>query len=193
MGEPKVHRFGDATNYTEIESEGSIKQHGTARIKWTKITANNITKGNGTHSGTTGDNAGYVADLQVAHDTNFYHIDEAAANPGFELTVEFTSVVAFNWVNIYAIYDGSAAHSINICLYNFSTTAWDCFDAFSTAQAEVATADEYTLQNHDFLVPDDTNYIGTGGDAGDVRVKFAHEIQGNANHDFDVDVVALYL
>jgi hypothetical protein len=184
--------LGGAANYSEHKSDGSVEFHGTARIDWQKITANNITKGNGTHSGTTGDNAGYVADLDTAHDGESYHIDEAAADPGFELTIEFTSVTAFNWVNVLGSYDGANTHSVQIALYNFDTTTWDCFDSFSPSQAEIATAGEYTFQNHDFFVPDDTNYIGTGGDAGDVRVRLRHTMQGDASHDIDIDCVALY-
>ncbi len=56
----------------------------------------------------------------------------------------------------------------------------------------LATAGEYTLQNMSFFLPSDTNYIGTGGDAGDVRVRFRHTSMGNATHDLDIDVVALY-
>lgn len=173
-------------NYTHLDDGGDIQQHGTAQIIWTKITADNITQGNGGHG------ASALSDLQTAHDGNFYHIDETATDPGFELTIEFVNVTSFNWVSCLAVYDGSIAHAVNISLYNFTQTRWDCFDAFSPAQAEVSTADEYTMQNHDFLVPDYTEYIGTGGDDGDVRVKIAHEITGNANHDIDIDCIALY-
>ena len=159
---------------------------------WTKITADNITQGAGTHSGTTGDTSGFVADIAVAHDGNFYHIDEAGADPGFELTVEFVGVTAFNWVQILASYDGGTGHSVQIALYNFNTATWDVYNAFATSQAEVATPGEYTLQNMSFFLPSDTDYIGTGGDAGDVRVRFRHTSMGNAAHDLDMDVVALY-
>jgi hypothetical protein len=154
------------------------------RLNPEKITANNITQGAGGHGAHT------VADLQEAHDGNFYHIDETATDPGWELTVEFVGVTAFSRVNCFASYDG--AHKGNISLYNFRTATWDCFDAFSPSQAEVVTAGEYTIQNHDFEVPDDTDYIGSGADDGDVRGKFAHEVNGNANDDLDIDVVALY-
>jgi hypothetical protein len=183
-------RIGDSsagapTNYTLLASDGTISQAGTARIDWTKITANNITQGNGTHTGT-------VANLQTAHDGSFYHIDEAAVDPGFELTIEFTSVTAFNWVQVMGIYDGLATHPVALLLYNFTQTRWDTFGDFKHNQGEVSTADEYTLGNESFFVPNDTEYIGTGGDAGDVRVKIRHAASGNAAHDFDLDVVALY-
>jgi hypothetical protein len=178
--------IGDGTNYTAFDADGDIAFNGTARIDWAKITADNITQGAGTHG------ASALSDLQTAHDGNIYHIDEVAADPGFELTIEFVSVTSFNWVQINASYDGGTTHSIQIGLYNFSTTTWDVFGAFATSQAEIATAGEYSLQNMSFFVPADANYIGTGGDDGDVRVRFRHTSNGNANHDLDIGVVALY-
>jgi hypothetical protein len=175
----------DNTNYMSVDTAGDVSFTGTSRLAWTKTTANNITQGNGTHTGT-------VSNLQTAHDGSFYHIDEAAVDPGFELTIEFVSVTGFNWVQILGTYDGSATHSVQIALYNFNTTTWDCFGAFPNSQAEVATAGEYTLGNESFFVPDDDNYIGTGGDSGDVRVRIRHTMTGNAAHDIDLDVVALY-
>ena len=177
--------LGDFANYTKI-SGGVISQAGGARFSWTKITADNITQGAGDHGG------GAVSDLQTAYNGVFYHIDETATDPGFELTVEFTDVVGFNWVNIYACYTGSISHPVNITLYNFNTATWDCFDSFSPSGCEVSTGGEYTLQNHDFFVPDVVNYIGSGGDQGDVRVKIAHESTGDISHALDVDVIALY-
>jgi len=182
---------GGSTNYTIFDVDGDISQSGTARIDWTKITANSITQGNGTHSGTVGGQGGEVGDIQTAGDGNFYHIDEQHADPGFELTIHFTSVTAFNWVKILATYKGQASHMVQISVYNNSTTTWDCFDALhSSGRAEVATAGEYTLKNCDFFVPDDTNYIS----GGNVNVRIRHTFNGNGNtsDDLDVDVVALY-
>lgn len=180
--------IGDAgtTNYFKIDVTGNISFHGTARINWAKITANNITQGNGGHG------AFAVADIQTKGDGNIYHIDETATDPGFELTTDFINVTAFNWVEIFATYDGAATHPVQISLYNFSNTTWDCFGAFAVSQAEITTAGEYTLENKSFFVPDDSDYIGTGGDAGDVRVRIRHTASGNASHDIDIDVIALY-
>ncbi len=157
----------------------------TARIDWDKITANNVTLNNG-------NTTDVVADLQTMADGNFYHVDEVAGAPGIDLEVEFTNVDAFNWVHIIAIYDGSTTHSVGIQLYNFSTTTWDTFDALQTGQEDVSNAGEYILEDHHIFVPDDTNYVGTGGDDGDVRVRFHHTMAGNASHDMYIDVVALY-
>jgi hypothetical protein len=181
-------RIGDSTptNYTQIDSDGDVSFVGTARIDWTKITANSVTLTAGTTP------ASLVADLQTAHDGNFYHIDEAAATPGLDLIVDFVSVTAFNWVNAISCYTGSTSHAVAVQLYNWSTTTWDTFHCAQDAQCDVSTAGGYILCNQDFFVPSDTNYIGTGGNAGQVRVRFYHTMAGNAAHDLDIDVVALY-
>lgn len=177
--------IGDGTNEAAIDGDGDLSFAGTARIDWTKITADNITL-------TAGTSASAASDLQTHADGNFYHIDEAAATPGIHLEVEFVSVTAFNWVHVVAQYDGLTTHGVALQLYNFSTTTWDTFDSIETGYADVSTAGGYILGDHSFFVPDDSNYIGTGGDAGDVRVRFYHTPAGNSAHDLDIDVVALY-
>ena len=151
---------------------------------WVKITATTVTTADGTEDGA-------VADLQVAHDGLFYHVVETAGDP-FTTIIDFVSVTAFNWVNIIASYDGSATHSVAVQLYNFAETRWDTFDSAPHHFLDVTTADAYIIGNHDFFVPSDTAYIGTGGDAGKVRVRFAHSPAGVNGHDLYIDVVALY-
>ena len=173
------------TNYSKYSTTGDLSFNGTARIEMSKITANNITLTAGTSSDS-------VTDLQTAHDGNFYNATSASATPGIHLEVEFISVEAFNRVEILAIYDASATKSVGIQLYNFSTTAWDTFDACQTAQENVTTASGYIIENHSFWVASDTNYIGTGGDDGDVRVRFYQTMAGDGTQELYVDVVSLY-
>lgn len=176
---------GSKTNYFFIKDDGSIQFYGTGRIDWDKTSAGTVTLNKGT-------SADAVGDLQTAHDGNFYHVTEAADTPGIELIVDFTSIDAFNWVHVIAIYDGSTTHSVAVQLYNWSTTTWDTFDALQSGQEDVSTAGGYILEDHSFFVPDDLNYIGTGADDGEVRVRFEHTMAGDAAHDMYVDVVALY-
>ena len=169
-------RVGDATNYTEVAPDLSFA--GTSRIDWSKYTADSITVSSGTLTGA-------VADLQTAFDGNQVAIQEAAGGPPcLTMIVDFVSVTAFNWVHIIDYYEGSTTHSVAIELYNWSTTNWDCFNSSNGV--------ENSMTDHSFFVPSDTNYIGTGGDAGKVRVRFDHVQSGNASHNLYVDVVALY-
>ena len=173
-----------ATNYTDFAANGSVSFAGTSRIEWTKITAASVTTANGTETGT-------VTNLQSL-DASIYKVGETAGTP-FTCIVDFTSVVAFNWVNIVASYGGSATHGVAIQLWNWTgTPAWNTFNNVPHQMLDVATAGIYILGNRDFFVPDDTPYIGTGGDAGKVRVRFAHSPAGVNGHDLMIDVVALY-
>jgi len=180
--------LGGATNRSKFDSGGSLSFGGTARIDWAKITANAVSIEN-SHGVITG----AVATLQTAHDGNFLEVAEEAETPGIEFLVDFVSVVAFNWVNIFGFYDANTTtHALAIQLYNYTQTRWDTFDCMQKQIGDTTTANGYITCNHDFIVPDDTEYIGTGGDAGKVRVRFFHTMGGNAAHDLRLDVVALY-
>jgi hypothetical protein len=181
-----VIRIGDYdTNYTQFSKAGVQTFTGTARIDWTKITADSVTLVTGSTP------AGVVADLQTRFDGNYYHIDEVAGVPGMDLIIDFVGVAAFNWVNVAAYYSGSVPHAgVTVQLWNWSSSAWDNFHFYEHHTSVGTLADDIT--NADFFVPDDTNYIGTGGNAGQVRARLLHAAGGNAAHDHDIDVVALY-
>ena len=54
------------------------------------------------------------------------------------------------------------------------------------------TKKEYVLptgQNYEIV---DVDYIGTGGDAGKVLVRFYHTMAGNSAHDLDICCVKLF-
>ncbi len=178
------HIIGTATTHLKVMPTGSVSFVGSARIEWTKITAASVTTANGTETGT-------VTNLQSL-DGSFYQVAETAGTP-FTCIIDFTSVTAFNWVNVVASYDGSATHGVALQLWNWTgTPAWNTFNNVPHQMLDVTTAGIYILGNRDFFVPDDTPYIGTGGDAGKVRVRFAHSPTGVNGHDLYVDVVALY-
>ena len=178
-----LNLYDDGSNGIEIADGGGISFAGTGRIDWTKITANSITETNITAQG-----GSDVTFLQTANDGSIYEAHESASNPGQSLIVDFVSVDAFNWVKILGTYSGSTSHALEIELYNWDTTSWDHFDAMQMGFDNSGTV----MENHDFFVPDDADYIGTGGDAGKVRVRIEHPMNGIANHEWFFDVVALY-
>ena len=132
-----------------------------------------------------------VSDLQYPFDGAFYHVDEVADTPGIDLIVDFENVTGFNHVSVKGVYAGSATHSIAVQLYNWTETRWDTYHGMQTGKEDVSTADGYIMDDVSFLVPDDAEYIGTGGDAGNVRVRFCHTMSGNASHDLYIDGVQL--
>ena len=173
---------GGVTNYTQFAADGSMSQTGTARIDWTKITANGVTIRNA--HGTSGDS---VSDLQTAHDGNFYTLsEESGETPSMDIEVDFTGVTAFNWVQILARYEQAVtSHGITIMLEitPFNGSAWHRYDYFSDQGADL------TSESHSFFVPDDSAYINSGV----VKVRFVHEMSGtSSNHDLVIDVCALY-
>jgi len=172
--------FGDdAGNETLFSATGVLSFAGTARIDWTKITANGVTLADGPP--TSGDT---VSDLQTAHDGNTYEVAEIAANAGQNLVVDFAGVTAFNWVQILARVAETAGHALTVQLEitPFNGSAWHTYHAMKDQPAD------QNFENYSFFVPSDTAYINGGV----VKVRFVHEMAGNANDDWFFDVVALY-
>lgn len=177
-----IIKIGDqATNYTEVSATGDITQTGTARIQWGKITANSVTATGFTAVGQV------VGDLQTANDGNVYTATEVAGG-GNNIIVDFTNVTAFNWVKILGAYEGSSSHGIYVEVYNWSTISWNQFNCFQSQFTDTGAL----FCNHDYIVPSDTNYVGTGGDAGKVRVRFNHSSSTTSAHKLYIDVCALY-
>ena len=180
-------QFGGTVNSTQIAKGGRYSHLGTARKTWTKYTAASVTI---TVGGA--DASSIVANLQTMADGNFFHLDEVAATPAIDMYVEFTGVTAFEKVRALGIYAGSATHAVAVQVRNWSVAnQWDTFNAMQTGKEDTTTANGYIMGNYEFRVYDDTNYIGTGGDAGKVRVRFYHTMAGSAAHDFYLDEVSL--
>jgi len=122
-----------------------------------------------------------VADLQTLHDGNVYQLQEVNATPGIDLRLTFTGVTSFNRFMVLAYYQGSTAHTVEIELYNNSTTAWDCFDTISHDSSNP------TMEQFFGSVPDDTNYIS----GGTVIMRFDHPVNGVPSHNLYIDYAAL--
>jgi hypothetical protein len=125
-----------------------------------------------------------VTDLQTANDGNAYTAVEVASNPNQNLVVGFTSITAFNWVQILGRYQGSSGHGITIQLEitPFDGSAWHTFGLL-----EDDTSDTNYI-NYSFFVPSDAAYINSGA----VKVRFVHTMNGTAGHELVLDCVALY-
>jgi hypothetical protein len=144
---------------------------------WAKNTANGVTLLDGppTSSDT-------VADLQTAFDGSTYTVDEASANAGQNLVVDFAGVTAFNWVRIIGNYSGQASHELQIQLEitPFDDSVWHSYKCIVPSLA-------YT-NDYSFFVSDDAVYIN----AGVVKVKVLHPNSGNSNDEWIFEEIALY-
>lgn len=172
------------SNYTQINGSGIISQYGKARMNYSNIKPATLQLKTGTTTST-------ITDLRNAFDNRFYNITEAAVTPGLNLTVNFTGVKAFNWVNIIGIFEAGTSHSIAIQLWNWQTNRWNTFDAFQDGNGDITTFQMNCLDNHDFMIPSCVPYISTGANWGRVQIRFIHPDAGNPSHTFALDVVNL--
>jgi hypothetical protein len=125
-----------------------------------------------------------VVDLQKFYDGNQYDISETTGTPGQDLKVDFVNITKFTRVFIIGYYDGGASHSLSIQLYHWDSTSWHTWDSMDGIQSSET--------DQSFNIPCWKNYIGTGGDAGKVRVRFVHTQTGNNAHNSHISVVQLY-
>jgi len=178
-----LYLIGEVAHYIQgdLQIDGNLTFGDNGRINWTKYTANSVTL-------TTGTSTSAVADLQTDNDGNVYHVTEAIGTPAIDLIIDFVSVTGFNWVKVLATYDGGATHAMEVELYNWVTASWDTFDSMQSGFSNSGAI----FGNHSFFVPNQTDYIGTGGSLGQVRVRLDHPMTGNASHDLYVDEVAVY-
>jgi hypothetical protein len=163
-----------------------INPNGPLETPWIKITANSVTI---TAGGT--DASSVVANLQNENDGNIFHLDEVAATPGSDFYVEFTNVTSFSMIYTRGNYVGANTHALGKLLYNWVDTAWDHKGCLQSMVYNT-TSEQEVICNKSIIIPSFTNYIGTGANAGKVRVRYVHPMAGNASHDAYFNVVALY-
>lgn len=177
--------IGNGTDELVVSAAGGLSFKGTSKIDWSELrdVADSITT-------VTGTGAGALATIQTKYDDSYYHVDEVVG--GMEVIFDFENVTGFNRFEVSYYYAGSSAHlGIANEIYNWTTTSWDRYSFcpyFSTQQLTLRE-DMCTKQT---MVPDDVDYIGTGGDAGNVRIRLMHYKGGNGAHDLDIDFIALY-
>jgi hypothetical protein len=171
-------RMGDGdTNYVKSDSDGDISFTGTARIDWSKITANGATV-----TGCT--TASSLSDIQTDNDGNVFTCSEVAATPNY-LVVDFASVTAFNWVRILANYQGNAIHNLVVQLEvtPFDGSAWYTLESINHQPTSTAT-----MEDHSFFVPSDAAFINSGV----VNVRILHSATESNGHTWEFDEVSLY-
>jgi len=153
-----LHLISDGVNWHIITMDAHM-------IKPTSITV------------TVGTSAEGVADLQTAYDGNVYNLSEAQpATPGMNLEVEFTNILRINEVAVRGYYKGTAAHYVEIQLYNYATTAWDSLTHM---------VDEDVFSGHLKAPPNSDDYVSSGN----AIVRFYHPSAGISSHDLYLDMV----
>jgi hypothetical protein len=75
--------------------------------------------------------AGTVSNL-AAVDSNYVSFNEVKESPGYDFYFNFTGVpftISFNY-NMYSYFQGSAGHTVQIDLYNYTSSSWIIYQQF---------------------------------------------------------------
>lgn len=122
---------------------------------------------------------GTVSDMQVLLDGNEYNLPEASGTPGFDLEVNFTTVLSVKGIVVRAYYEGSSSHHVDMKIRNYDTAADDTIINFQDAE-------DYNYRT--ILIPDDTDYIDGSGNS---QITFYHPDNGTPAHDMYIDYIAI--
>ncbi len=160
-----------------IEPGPTIIQNVTGEWFYYNLTTINVTVG--TH-----DSGDLNSTLDVDGDT--YNCSEVVGAPGYVIEFEWTDVDQDShclWVCAYIFYDGVSAHTINVDLWNFTSTAWVTIGIiYDMTGFEWVNSSIYDLR-----MPND--FINS---TGAVRGRFYHSSAGNINDDIYTDFLKLY-
>jgi hypothetical protein len=168
----------DGGSYIDIHRSTAIMTfYGSARINWTKYTAGAVDVTGFTEVGQND------AWLQSHDDSTVFTATEVAGGNN-DVVVNFTSVHAFNWVQILLRYQGSAAHFVfaQLEVAPFDGTTWHTY-----GMVRDQSVDQFN-ENLSFFVVDDDAYINSGV----VKVRLLHSTTTVNNHLLVIDEVALY-
>ena len=121
---------------------------------------------------------GGVADINVIFDDLNYGVRETTGATPLTIDVNFTGVTDFDFGVTRIWYDGGSNHYIDICLWNYTSSDWDCaWDVEISTGFDIVTG----------TVFGSNNYI----DSGLVQMRYNHFGSGNTFHYFYIDYVAL--
>lgn len=123
----------------------------------------------------TNDTADNVSLISTYNDGLSYNVSEVGGTPAYDIRINFTDVSDFDFGATNIWYDGSISHDIEICLWNYVTSSWDClWDVSYTDDFQLVSGTVFDAQ---------TYYI----DGGLVQVKLEHDESGNPTHDLYID------
>jgi len=128
--------------------------------------------------------------LMYHDDANLFDLSEAAATPGFDLTLDFDSFrVDSDYANHFKIeikcwYKGGPAHKKKIYIYNWITELWEPFTSRYDDIPKTSGEVTYTYYK-EFGVGLQEAYNGR------VRIRITHESEGTATHKFYINHLKL--
>lgn len=122
---------------------------------------------------------GDVNSLKIPDDGDSLNVSEVGGTPAIDIRINYTSVEDFNFIVIRAYYGGKSGHEIQVCLYDYDDTSFECEYGYIT--------DNQGFVYYVFNVFDATDHISGGV----VQLSLNHTETGNPSHDFYVDYAVL--
>lgn len=125
------------------------------------------------------EDSGNLTSIQVLADGDSLNVSESTGSNPLVIVVNFTGVMDFNSFISRHYYVGGSGHGIEVEAWNHNTQVWD------TGFLEITDMDGFAII--DVPVLDTTDYILDGS----VSLRYRHIQNGNPNHEFFLDYVAL--
>lgn len=125
---------------------------------------------------------GDIDDIKSLNDGNTLTVAEVAANPGFDVEIDFVRVKRLRGIAANFNYDGGVSgHNVTVDIYNYTTSSWDSI---------IAVTSSSVFSYRYIEIPDGRRYFNNLGNA---KLRFYHNDTGNALHDIVIDYVALLI
>ena len=127
-------------------------------------------------------NSGSVSSIQTYGDYgtgNYYSLNDATGAPGFVVYIGFSSVTEFNRLALSIAYTQSSGHTVEVDLYNYTSSTWDSFGTYTGLSG---------YYNFTLGVIDHAPYISG---AGKTTMRLYHINSGNTAHNTRIDYIAL--
>jgi hypothetical protein len=106
-------------------------------------------------------------------------VSEVVSASPLTMTVQLSAVSQIpNRLLIRAYYEGNAAHSVDVAIFNHTTSGWDSY-------GEIPTDTE--LRYYEFNIYTGVDHVSTNN----AKVRFVHNAGGTNTHSFQLDYLAL--
>jgi hypothetical protein len=171
---------------TGIEFGNTTQEYDVDGVTWVNAVAGGTLGGIPDEASGGHELAACILAVTTALDDSYLAVREgtgaaSATNPG---TVHFlfTGITEFDTLDLRMLYSGSISHIVGVEFWNYTTSAWVRVTNILSSANYIEISDK---------VFGSTNFIGTGGDEGDVKLQIIHDASGNAAHGYEFDLVSI--
>lgn len=122
--------------------------------------------------------SGTVADLSALGGGDVL-VSELGTTPGYTLSANFSSIsVLPNTVQLHALYEGGAGHTVNVDVFNHVTSSWDTLGQITEGSV---------MGFHEYNITGITAHVS----ATKAKVRINHVSNGNTTHSFTLDYLTM--